>query len=557
VSGLLRLGALGLAWLLLASLLGRAEAGEDLTPDEEKWARTLLQQLGANSPRVRRGAETALVQMGLDVLPVLVDGANDVKGAAREGLKRVLIGLSLPAVRAALEHMKAEGRGERQKSAAALLTELGGAVAAGTELRAPLKADVLQDPDVLPLAVLKPVGDRLPWPRAGASAARLAGAALEVDLDGDGKAETKVEPGAWRVVETGPASALRKVALVHRRGQWLAAPADVVRGELKGRAIEVLDADQDGVFGGEGDYVRWAGGAFGPARAPRRVLVEDAIAAYEVRRAGEGWEVAFLPEARPDGTPEEAWRCLVALNRLRQSLGIGPVGVDLVKCAGCRKHCEWLRLNTGTAATQGLSAHREAPGSPGYTEEGAAAGMSSILSSMSDPAAAVRGFFVTMLHRGDLLGDSESGFGVGAGQGGRGWTAIWGEGGTIRADGTPLVTPAPGQADVPLRGSGEEPPPDDPPDYYGRPHGFPISAMLAGSPFVKARLALYEADGVTPVAGRLWTPEAPISTHIPGNDGAAFFMPESPLAPKSAYVVDLTAEQGGKPVRWVWTFRTR
>jgi hypothetical protein len=554
----LRLLARAAAVFAVLALLAPAPADEDFTAEEEKWVRTLLSQLGANSARVRRGAEAALVQMGPDVLPVVVDGSGDLKGAAREGLKRVLAAMGLPVVRAAFERMRTEGKGERAKRAAALLTELGATVAPGTELKTPLKPDALQDPETAPLGLLEPVGLRLPWPRAGGPASLVSGAALEVDGDGDGKVETKLEPATSRVFEVGPAGGRRRVLVTSRRGRWLAAPADVLRGELKGRAVEFLDGDQDGAFAGERDHVRWGNGAFTPLAGPRRVLVEDSLATFEVRRAGEGWELVVLPEGRPDGTPEEAWRCLVAVNRLRQAVGLGPVGVDLVKCAACRKHAEWLRLNTGTPATQGLSAHHETPGTPGYSEDGAAAGSSSILANTSDPVDAVRLFAPTMLHATDLLGDPGSGFGVGCSSGGRGgWTAIWGSDGGARTDGTPLVVPAPGQVDVALRGSGEIPPPDDPPGWYDRPRGFPITALVGGRGLTRARLTLYEGGSSTPVPGRLWSPETPITKAQGGNDGGVFFMADVPLSPKSAYTAELTGEAGGKPVIWVWTFRTR
>lgn len=546
------------ALLVVVAACAPVRADEDTTAEEDKWARALLAQLGANSARVRRGAEAALTQMGTDVLPVIVDGSGDLKGAAREGLKRVLTAMGLPAVRAALERMKNEGKGERPKRAAALLQELGAVVAAGTELRAPLRPDALQDPETVPLGLLLPVGIRLPWPREGAPGALATGGALEVDADGDGKVETKLEPGTSRIFEAGPAGKRRRVLVTSRRAHWLAAPADVVRGEVKGRAVEILDADQDGVFGGERDHVRWAGGAFTPLTAPRRVLVEDALATFEVKAGADGLELVLVPEGRPDGTPEDVWRCIVAINRLRQGLGLSPVGVDLVKCASCRKHAEWLRLNSGTPATQGLGAHRESPGTPGYSEDGAAAGMSSILAGTSEPLEALRLFVATMLHATDLLGDGGSGFGVGSAAGGRsGWTVIWGADGGARADGTPLVVPAPGQADVPLRGSGEIPPPDDPPGWYDRPRGFPVSALLAGRALSHVKLQLFEGTSPTPVAGRLWTPEAPIAQVHGGNDGAAFFMADVPLTAKTAYTAELTAEEGDQRRVWAWSFRTR
>jgi hypothetical protein len=64
---------------------------------------------------------------------------------------------------------------------------------------------------------------------------------------------------------------------------------------------------------------------------------------------------------------------LAQLNAQRQANGIpGDVAFDQDLAEGCRLHARWMELN-------GTTAHEEPPGSPGYTQKGAAAGSNSVL----------------------------------------------------------------------------------------------------------------------------------------------------------------------------------
>jgi hypothetical protein len=163
-------------------------------------------------------------------------------------------------------------------------------------------------------------------------------------------------------------------------------------------------------------------------------------------------------------------------------------------------------------------------------------------------------FFLTMLHRGELLGPAERGVGIGSAPGGRGAAALlWGDDPSPGDAAAPLVVPAPGQRRVPSRGSGEMPVPDDPPGWYDAPRGFPVSVHHQGMGLSGVRIRLLE-DGGGEVAGRLWNDEKPVRAGHASQ--TAFFMPASPLSPTARYEVEVTAVRGGAPVRWVWSFRT-
>ena len=96
---------------------------------------------------------------------------------------------------------------------------------------------------------------------------------------------------------------------------------------------------------------------------------------------------AFLLAAGPASAAEPGIggrAALAQLNAQRAANGIpGDVTFDEQAAAGCALHARWMELN-------GRTAHEEPPGSPGYTEAGAAAGMSSVLGGVwSNPGAGV------------------------------------------------------------------------------------------------------------------------------------------------------------------------
>ena len=121
----------------------------------------------------------------------------------------------------------------------------------------------------------------------------------------------------------------------------------------------------------------------------------------------------------------------------------------------------------------------------------------------------------------------------------------------------PVVVPAPGQVDVPLQINREQPVPDAAPAFYDQARGYPVSVTYARLPLTNVRLALLEADGATPVPGRLFTPETPVAQSAPGNGGSAFFVPDRPLRAGRTLWALFTARRDGRPVRYAWSFRTR
>lgn len=552
---------------LLAATASPAPAGE-LSPEEQRWVKDLVAALSANSPRVRKGAEESLAKMGVDAIPAIADLLPTIKSeAALKGLKRALEGMGKPDVLAACarlaEAASTRAAGKRFEDVAALVTGSPGAAGApgvaaegAAPESVPLAPARLDEWTLAPLAAERPVRDRLSSDLLpGANSVSVANGALSVDADGDGKPEVTIPAGAEKVVEFGPADRRVPLLLYAKGAGWFACPAAIVRGGKGATAVEILDADSDGEFGGANDFVRVGDGAFGLVGSDRRILVGEDVVAMRVVHETAGLRLALTKEPPPAGADPVALEGLSALNRWRTALGLPPARLDVGKSDGCRKHAVYLQKNAGTPEVAGLGAHREFEGKPGYTTEGAVAAGTTIVSGAGDPAAAIAQWRGTMLHGRDLLGNPSGGFGIGAVVGRGGFVVLWGAQPALYGARAPLVVPAPGQRRVPTRGNPEEPPPVRPPNWYAAARGFPVTVCHAGTGLSDVNVHLALADGKTPVAGQAWNDASPIVEGF--GSGTAWFMPAAPLEPKKAYVATVTARSSsGDPVTFVWSFRT-
>ncbi len=553
-------GALALALLALGGPDPTPAHAGELTPEEERWTRTLLDALGANSPMMRASAEQALSALGLDALPVIVEARSGMKGlAAVAGLQRALRAMGLPAVLGRLRTLRA-GSSTSTKKIDALLQELGHGAVPDQPLEAPLSAARDLDVERLPLAVTLRMTDRVPdaLVRTRHEAAAT-GDLLEVDADGDGSRETLVKASESRVLDVGTGERRSTLAFFARRGAWFAAPASVLRGTLEGASIELLDSDLDGRFDGAQDHLRQGAGAFRRVGVERRLLLGEGRAAFEVV-AADGWVLRVVADPPPPGADPLALRGLAALNRWRSGAGRAPTALDMSRCAKCRRGAEYLALNAtpGSEARRGGNPHAQDPAKPGSSSDGAEGQGNSIIHPGADPSASIPSFGSTMLHRIRMLGDPASGVGIGAASGvGGGWTLVWGDTPQVGPSGTPIVVPAPGAVGVPLRIGGEHPAPDQPPGYYAAPHGYPVSATYGGLALQQVALKLYFAGGSTPLPGRQWSVETPIAASHASNESSVFFAAEEPLSRATVYEAELTAVSAGRPLRWVWSFRTQ
>ena len=122
-----------------------------------------------------------------------------------------------------------------------------------------------------------------------------------------------------------------------------------------------------------------------------------------------GHEVTFVSMSTVQEKDKTVTRAQIAIDggkvyepALSTFPGFGtPIGTPSVRTSW--KEDVFLQI-VEPPETEGLGSHRQLPGKPGYTAEGAAAGASSVISGATDPARAVTSWAATMLHGTDLLG---------------------------------------------------------------------------------------------------------------------------------------------------------
>lgn len=528
--------------------------------EEAKWVKECLKRFRANSPRVRSGAERALATLGITAMPDLVD--TWVKARSRTELaavKRVLVEIGRDAVVKRLRPLREGARGAEAKRLDALLSELGASSEPGSTDSYPLAPSSTLDWQVVPFGAEHAVGDRMPEALdLGRCAARREGPDLVVDVDGDGTVETRLEAGEAKTLWFRARGAERPVLLYEKLGRWYACSASLQVGKAGSGSREVsislLDGDLDGSFVGERDHLRIGDGAFHRYREDGLVLWGEDRARYELVQEGSGHALRLEVLERPGSADKGAWGGLVALNRFRSDHGLAPLGYDAQRSSACRKHAEYLAANRkrGRKDTGGTT-HDETPGLPGYTQAGAQAGASSNIGSGGDLARTVERFGRTMLHRVASFCESNVSVGLGATRRAGGWSVIWA--GSPVADGdVPVLVPAPGAHGVPRGGASEWPPPDRVPGAYTNRVGYPVSVTFEPIAYTGVNLVLTAADGKTPVPGHVFTPAQPIASRFPRNGASAFYLPSSPLEHGAQYWAVFTATQGGKPVRFAWTF---
>jgi hypothetical protein len=425
-----------------------------------------------------------------------------------------------------------------------------------------LQPVVLDDPDVVPLALERPVAGRLPaeWvPQA--RTAKEEKDALRVDADGDGEPEARVAAAKPRVVEVTLGGRTLPLLIQRKGAAWLAAPAAALRGSSGGLAVTLLDADLDGDFAGAKDHVRVGAGAFMPHPEDRRLAGPEGTFRYEVRKEGAALVFVATPEPRPEGASDAAWRGLLAVNAFRNGIGLPPLALDAERSAGCQAHAEYIRLNPADGF-----GHDEIPGRPAFSEKGREAAIESVMERTGDPAVALERLVKMMVHRTPFLCDPGPGVGVGAvGSAGEGASptrfgppgySVLRAGKALVSRGFPVVVPGPGARDVPIDGLPELPEPEVPKGAYGSPRGYPVSVSFLGPARRAARVTLRLASRPEPIPGFVYTPAAPVHPSVGHNYDTAFFLPERPLQPGTTYVAEFQAGEGADATTLVWRFTT-
>jgi len=447
----------------------------------------------------------------------------------------------------------------------------------GPALRGDLKPAPFDDPRGVPLAAEVCVHRAPEGPRATDASRKLHD--LLKDCCGQPDKErlpfkaapekpaTLLVPTKPHVVTLDAAAGTPRVLLYFKSGQWYACSASSLKGTAGKETLQFLDADLDGSFFGSLDFVRHNGLAFRPVDADRLLLMNDYIGRYEID------ESQRPPRFQIKEVPFPAWASreqrfgIGVIADCRQMAGLPPCLLDEARSRVCLAHANYLNLNKYTFDTPVTKTHAEDPKLPGYTEEGAAAARSIVMTFSGDMMEAVTAQIFAMLHRGAFLGSATEGLGiaqkVGSLVGIPGYTVFWGSRLELAADALPFCFPTSGARGCATFCAREAPAVEDDPSFYNTQRGLAVSVNYGKIDASNVRIELFaeEKKGkLRAVAGRLFSHERPISkTFAPGNDRTAFFVADAMLKTETWHMAVFRADvaESKQPLELVWWFETQ
>ena len=238
------------------------------------------------------------------------------------------------------------------------------------------------------------------------------------------------------------------------------------------------------------------------------------------------------------------------INAVRRLAGLQPVELDETLSKGCRLHAQYLVLNRAHPKTQGLDAHIELEGLPGYTPEGDKAARVSNLYWGRDLTLAVDRWIGGLYHRIPFLRPNLKQIGLGVEQEVIVLDVI---SGIVGVDVNAVAYPGDGQGDVPTDYGIEFP--DPLPKDASREAGYPITLQFP----IGANVASVEAEIIDSAGSKvefhLSDPERP-ATSFP-QQSTICLIPIRPLVVNTTYKVSVKANVDGKEVRKSWSFNTR
>jgi len=246
------------------------------------------------------------------------------------------------------------------------------------------------------------------------------------------------------------------------------------------------------------------------------------------------------------------------LNYHRRAAGAPDVKARADLSRACDLHALYLAKNVGREETKGLKAHQEDPKLPGYTEDGARAGVSSVIHYFGisrDLTESVDSLMATLYHRVQMLDPrlEASGAGWAFDRDGASVVVIHTATTTGPSRDEPVACPGPDQKDVPLEfGLGGRETPDPVPADARAPAGYPLTIQFLWTPKdISARLLL---DG-REVECWLSTPQQPARGDFP-QERTACLIPKKALEAGRVYTVEAAAKKGDVARTKTWSFTT-
>ncbi|MCP4093504.1 MAG: hypothetical protein GY747_08645 [Planctomycetes bacterium] len=349
-----------------------------------------------------------------------------------------------------------------------------------------------------------------------------------------------------------------------KQDQWFAAPAGYISGNTEAGQLEILDVDFDGHFDGELDYLAWRGGRLHMQGGAPQVFSEDGIHEFSLEQVKSKLLVQLSPATYPQGVPANVTKAWLATNELRNGVGLEPVQLDLARTDAAAKHAHYLQTN-GPGGSGTINVHDEKADLPGYTPEGKQASMGNVSwgSGGNNLPRQPHHEFATLFHRSEFVYPSLT---MGAGSEG-GYGVVWVEDGQsdlarwLQQTGMEsnwVMTPGPGQKNVPQRALRDSPVPASVPDFYSRDRGFPVSVSSSYTygQLENVSLRLFTEKGEELEGFLITMADAGFTSQ--GFSADYLFAAKQQLDSKSTYRAEFRArlKSSGRELSFDWSFST-
>jgi hypothetical protein len=375
---------------------------------------------------------------------------------------------------------------------------------------------------------------------------------LELDLKGDGKFTTYARPAtiAVPIPQDGGKRTFKLQLHLDRAADkaWTYRTVTQLSMQAGQDGLVVVDVNGDGTFNQPGiDGLCWAGSEWVfplPAADERWCTPGLDLTGLAFGALGEDPHLSgrVLATTRPEALP-----VLLGVNRERVKLGLTPRPEDAKLSADLQQHCHYMALNKQLT-------HPEDSGKPGYTAEGNAAGMRSILGMGTAAENLALVMVGTYFHRQDVIRPESLAFGVGY-DGAYGGIDGRSKVGHAPAAWWPVLCPVPDQRDIPTT-YGKEMPDATPGDDRA---GYPITAYFGTSRLKLSGHTLKAVAGSKnpgPVDCYEYDPQTGASANMTGYQRCVAIIPKDPLQDAATYEVTLQVEVDGKPWSRTWQFST-
>ncbi len=234
------------------------------------------------------------------------------------------------------------------------------------------------------------------------------------------------------------------------------------------------------------------------------------------------------------------------LNRLRVRNALPPVPVDATRSKACAKHINYMIVNDAYG-------HAESADKKGWSEDGAYAGIHSVIDALVGLDDASIRWFATLYHRWPISDPRVTSVGAGTG----GSYAMFSSIRDMKDQrwAWPVIVPAPDSEDQPTTAGRERPLPYPPGESVGYPITLQFPAWTSAVTKVKAALRLKGPKG-TEVPCYVTSPLNPANPSRDRNDGNICLLAKQPLKAKTLYWVQVDYEWNGEKEQRTWSFRT-